>query len=636
MRSQAELEPPARGGSAPDDGAADNAAAAIGRPAPAPAQHAPTQHAPEQPTQAAPDQGVDFTGEHGDSIETGKRLIRLSDDRGTSIAERIASSFYRLTWRTPLHAFRLRGRFPLKLLGVPHDPLPGNVVQGKALRAGYFLFRGMKLPISKLDFSNLPTPPAFTDYIHSFAWLRDLAAAGERQDVAPIAEALLKRWLDAHDERIAEPAWRPDNAAWRLIFWICHAPLILSTEDRVHRSRVLNAIARTARHLDRTADAGRPGVPQLVAWTAVVTAGLSLPGGDPRRAFGEGGLRKALLHCFYADGGTISRAPEQQAEAIGVLAILKSVYAQRQLEAPAWIDETLSVAVPALTALMHADGGLGSWQGSAATPPEKVEAVVRASGIRARPLRQARDWGYQRVVASRTLLQVDAAPPPVSRATDAGCASTLAIEFSHGPHRIIVNCGGAALAGALIPQELADALRTTAAHSTLTLGDQNSTTILPDGRLGKGVSEVEIDRREIPGEQGGASRIELSHDGYVRNHNLRHKRLLILTASGKELRGEDMLMPVGRGRKGTDIPFAIRFHLGPDVEPTMTADGQAALLRIPDGTLWQLRCAGAAMRIDESIWVDGNGRPNPTYQLELTGTTPAGGASVGWLLKYIS
>lgn len=146
---------------------------------------------------------------------------------------------------------------------------------------------------------------------------------------------------------------------------------------------------------------------------------------------------------------------------------------------------------------------------------------------------------------------------------------------------------------------------------------------------------VEIDRREVTNDTGGASRLELSHDGYVKRHGFTHRRLLILANSGRELRGEDMLIPAGRKRRHDGLPFAIRFHLGPDVEPTMTADGQAALLRLSGGALWQLRCAGARMRIEESLWVDADGRPNPTFQLELTGNVPAGGASIGWLLKHI-
>lgn len=612
MTDQADMAPPARGRSQGDDDAIP-----LVRPG------------------SVTSEAIAADDDAPDSIETGRRLIRLSDDRGASLADRVAARFYRLTWRTPLHALRLRGRFPLQLLGVPDDPIPGDPMAGKALRAGHFLFRGLRQPTARFDFADPGLPGPFADYIHSFAWLRDIAAAGERQDIAPIAEALQMRWLDAHDERIAEPAWRPDNAGWRILFWLAYAPLLLSSGNHVHRSRVLNGIARTARHLDRTADSVRAGVPQLVAWSGVVAAGLSLPGGEPRKAFGEAGLRRALLNCFYADGGTISRAPGQQADAIAVLSMLSRVYALRRMEPPPWIGETLAVAVPALTALTHGDGGLGSWQGSGATPADTVASVVAASGVRARPLRQARDWGYQRLVAGRALLQVDAAPPPVARATSAGCASTLAIEFSDGPHRIIVNCGGAALAGALIPAELAAALRTTAAHSTLTLGDLNSTAILPDGTLGKGVTQVEIDRREIAHDAGNATRLELSHDGYVKRRGLIHKRLLILTQSGRELRGEDMMLPASRRRRSADMPFAIRFHLGTGVEPSMTADGQAALLRLSGGALWQLRCAGARMRIEDSLWVDGNGRPTPTFQLELTGVVPSGGASVGWLLKHI-
>mgnify|MGYP000020485849 FL=1 len=566
-----------------------------------------------------------------DTIETGKRLIRLSDDRGAGLAERIAAQFYRLTWRTPLHALKLRGKFPLKLLGVPDDPIPGDVVAGKAIRAGHFLFRGLKLPTARADFAAPGVPDHFADYLHSFAWLRDLAAAGPMKEVAPTAEALQRRWLDAHDERITAPAWRQDVAGWRLLYWLAYAPALLASDDIVHRSRTLNHIARVARHLDRTAGAARPGVGQVVAWSAIVAAGLALPNGEGRRAFGEGGLRDALLACFYADGGTISRSPDAQIEAIAALSMLARVYALRRMEVPAWIGETLGVAVPALTALTHGDGGLGNWQGSGAIPAERVAAIVAASKVRARPLRQARDWGYQRLTAGRTVLQVDAAPPPVARATDAGCASTLAFEFSDGADRLIVNCGGAGLAGALVPSELAKGLRTTAAHSTLTLADQNSTAILPDGTLGQGVTEVEIDRRELD----SGSRIELSHDGYRRRHGFVHRRLLILAGSGRELRGEDMLIPSGRKRRGEPLPFTVRFHLSPQVQWSMLDGEGQLLLRHDSGAGWHFQCAGARLRVEDSLWVDGDGRPVPSYQIELSGDVPQGGVSVGWRLRKL-
>src|SRR3546814_2865456 len=75
-----------------------------------------------------------------------------------------------------------------------------------------------------------------------------------REQAAPIAEAILRKWLAVHAEKPSEPAWRADNAGWRMLFWTAHAPLILSSTDLVYRSLVLNCIARTARHLDRGAE----------------------------------------------------------------------------------------------------------------------------------------------------------------------------------------------------------------------------------------------------------------------------------------------------------------------------------------------------------------------------------------------
>lgn len=566
-----------------------------------------------------------------DTIEPGKRLIRLPSERGLSLGERLVNQITRLTWRTPLHHFRLKGRFPLKLLGVPEDPVAGDARAGTAIRAGHFLHRGLKQPLADLDFRTLSVAPPFADYLHSFAWLRDLSASATRADGAPIAERVVADWLAAHGELVSEPAWRPDNCGWRILFWAAHAPLILSSSNLVYRSAVLNHIARAARHLDQTADRMRPGLPQLVAWIGIVAASLLLPGGEPRRIFGEAGLKKALEAVIYADGGNISRSPLVQLDAIMAIAMLQRIYAMRSVTPPQYLHEVQTRAVPAVLGVTHGDGGLGCWQGSGAASAEQVRAVTDASGVRTRPLKQARDWGYQRLTAGKLILLADAAPPPVARVTDAGCASTLAFELSDGPTRIIVNCGGAGLAGATIPVALARGLRTTAAHSTLVLADTNSTAILPNGTLGKGVTEVEIDRRE----NEAGSRLEMSHDGYARRHGLIHRRSLMLLPSGRELRGEDVLLPAPRARRRGSIGFALRFHLGLGISASLTADRQGALLRIAGGPLWQFRCSDGEVAIEDSLWVDGDGRPHPIEQLVVSGTSPAGGASIGWILKHI-
>lgn len=569
-----------------------------------------------------------------DSIDEGRRLMRIGGAGGLSLAERLAERLLRLAWQTPIHALRLKGRHPLKLIAVPDDPIAGDVARGHALLDGDLAYGGEMRAIAALDMKRPDTSAAYAEHLHAFAWLRDLSTVATRGVGAPIAEALMARWLDAHADTIDPLAWRPDLWGRRILFWTAHAPLILSSADLVYRSRVLNVLAKGARHLDRGADKTPPGAGRIAAWCGMVAAGLLIPGGDPRQAFGEAGLARALGTSLFDDGGSVSRSPAMLLDSIALLTMLREVYAARRLELPEGVAAALVRMVGALLGTMHGDRALSSWQGGGPDAPDHIAAVIAASGVRTRPLRQAGDWGYQRLATGSVVLVVDAAPPPVARAIDGGCASTLAFEFSDGAHRIVVNCGGSAMAAGSLPAALVQGLRTTAAHSTLIVGDSNSTAIHADGTLGRGVGEVELGRQE----SDAASRIEASHDGYVRRWGFVHRRQLMLSAGGRELRGDDALLPRGRRPRAGTTPFAVRFHLGAGVRASPTADGLAALLRLPgqgsgSGAMWQFRVRGGTLAIDDSVWIDGAGRAVASQQLVVTGEAAAGGASVSWAFK---
>ena len=556
-------------------------------------------------------------------------LIVRPKGAGQNLLERLSLQFYKLTWRTPLHNGRLKGKVPLRLLAVPEDPLKGSVARGQSLRMGKFHFQGFEQAFEGLDYQKLTLPPALTDYIHRFDWLRDLAAATNRGDGAPVAAQIADDWLVANGMKTREPAWRVDNCAWRLLNMAAGSPFLLTSTDPIYRSRVINHFARVARHLDQSAPRAQSHFAKSVGWAGVVAASLLLPEGKARRAVGENGLAEALRATIFPDGGVVSRSPVQLMELIGLLSLLKQCYNARDEIAPAFLTDALGRAVPALLGLTHADGGLGAWQGSAHVGAERIEALITASEVRARPHRQALDWGYQRVSAGKSVLLLDAGPPPLARQSASGCASTLAFELSHGAQRIIVNCGGAALVGAAIPAALARGLRTTAAHSTLCINDTNSTAILPGGQLGKGVAEVGLERRDVD----SATRIEASHDGYVRSFGFNHARLLILRSDGMELRGEDTLVPQGKPKDGS--PVHVRFHLGPDIEITPNDNKQTTLLRMADGSNWAFAAAGGTLSIDDSLWVDEDGRPHPTRQLVIAADTGKGGLTIGWQLRHL-
>lgn len=574
-------------------------------------------------------------------IEPG-RALALADFAPPAVG--VGERLLRFAYRLGIPGSALSGHFGKvakpRLLATVRSPLAGSRVAGTALRAGHFLVHGVKAPIAQVDFAGAARmAPPLERVVHSFAWLHDIEACGPREQGAPVAERVLAAWLAANpavpNRPGKGPAWTVGNAGIRLINWLVHAPLILSGNDTALRSRVFAQMSETARWLDRNVGRAEDLLAEVAGWSGIVAAGLLMPDGKPRRLFGESGLIKALGEAVGDDGGVLSRSPLLQMDLIALLVRLRACYQAVRRDPPLAIEAVVALLVPPLLALTHGDGSLGSWQGGWAVDAEVVAALVQASGVRTRPLREVRQWGYQRVVAGKSILLFDAAPPPLAKHARAGCASTLAFELSSAGQRIVVNCGGAACAGGLIPVRLEQGLRATAAHSTLVLDDANSTAVLINGKLGSGVSEVEIERRLLPGErQGGATRLEASHNGYASRHGLIHRRILILRDDGSELRGEDLLVPrSGKGKTGK-VGFAIRFHLGVGIEAGLSQDGQGAGLALPDGSYWQFRSGGEGqLSIEESLWADGQGRPQPIQQLVISGLVSRSGGTFSWLLK---
>ena len=107
---------------------------------------------------------------------------------------------------------RLKGRYPLKLIAVPDDPVIGDVARGQALLDGRVGFRGETRAISPRSTSKRPDwgGAVRRAYLHGFAWLRDLSTVATRAQGAPVAEALMARWLDAHADKVDALRLAPD------------------------------------------------------------------------------------------------------------------------------------------------------------------------------------------------------------------------------------------------------------------------------------------------------------------------------------------------------------------------------------------------------------------------------------------
>jgi uncharacterized heparinase superfamily protein len=487
--------------------------------------------------------------------------------------------------------------------------------------------------VRDLDFAAASHPTAWREWADSWLWLRDLAAhLPDPEAAARIAEPVAARWLarfPGYDPR----AWAADITGQRLLMALSHAPLLLSSSDQTYRSLMLTALGTWARHLDKAAMRLPEGIGRARALAGLWAAGLLLPGGETRAARALSGLEALLGRIVLPDGGVASRAPIDALALVDLLLHAGSAADASGGRAPMAFQQALGVLVPGLRAMALGDGIIGAWAGSTALPAHVLDRLARQAPTGTATAPGGHASGYHRLVAGKVVLVVDAGPPPVARLAPEGHAGTLAFEMSDGDQRLIVNCGGVRGLATPLPGPLASALRTTAAHSTLIVSDTNSTRIREDGTLGLGVVTVEVERR------GGTEGqwLEASHDGYARRFGLLVRRRLWLAPDGTDLRGEDVLEPVGGAlRRRTARSFDIRFHLGAGIAATPTADGTGALLKLANGKVWQMKARGGAVGIEPSLWVGPDGQVHKTQQLVVSAATEAGAATIGWSFRRAS
>ena len=509
-------------------------------------------------------------------------------------------------------------------------PWPADSQAGQALLAGDFRFAGETVreprPLSRPSGATL----AWREGIDRFDWLNDLRAAG-----APGAQALAidltRRWL-GENQRYREDTWRADILAARLRNLLLNSAYLTggpgAGADAGFKALLMGSLYRQAAHLARALPDALYGAALLEAVIALMLAGLMLPRGErllvrARKLFG-----RELPRQLLADGGHVERSPQVMLDLLIRLIDLRDVFTAARRPLPDSLQITIETLASVVLMLTHGDGQLARFNDTAENDPRLVEAALRRAGGRLRPLNQLPLTGFQRMDCGRTLVVVDCGAPPRHGLDAHAHAGTLAFEMSVDGDHLIVNCGAHPWA-----KEWQQVQRTSAAHSTMIVDNVNSSMLLPLRKaIGGGMKmggialkpEIVTSRRE---ETNGQIWLDLSHNGYEEGFGLIHRRRLYLSANGEDFMGEDQL--VGKGGNA----FAVRFHLHPAVQVSVTQDGQAALMKLPRGSFWRMRVQGGELALAESAFIGAGGRVRRTQQLVILGTIESDRTEVKWLIQ---
>ena len=538
-------------------------------------------------------------------------------------------------------AKRVRGALPLRAgANLPsRTPRPfhaskpsfylGDVTKSADLLVGRFEFAGQLLDVG--PWTTASPSRRFAGWLHEFDWLQDLLAVNSEEHQAK-ARTYVDGWIETYgkgNEFVTEPA----QLARRMFNWLSLWSPALSISGLEDTDMALGGDARVVER--RRASVLRQltllrgslktlpaGLPRLTAGCALAMGGARMKG--TKTQFLERGLDLLDVELqlqILPDGGHISRSPEACATALGQLLTLDTLLADRGLEGSRELSRAIDRIAPMVAFFRRSGGKLAPFHGGGESNKAMIAELLRVAPGEPKAFGYGPHVGYQRLEANKTIAIVDTGEAPPRPFDTKTHLAPLALDLSTPEGPMITGCGF----NGEQPDSWARPVRAAAANSTLVLDGRSPGRLLTrDWQrqiVGEAVDRVAGPVRATRKEQTSGIWLESYHEGYLGEYGLSHRRRIFMPRDGHDIRGEDSLFtPMGFAPIRRDqVPFAIRFHIHPNVRVSLSQDRSSALLVVNGKAGWRFRTDGKQVSLEDSVYLAAGSVPVKTQQLVIYG-----------------
>lgn len=534
--------------------------------------------------------------------------------------------------RSPLFSWRYDTHEVNQLLLVPRDLRTADPSLSIELDMGQFGLAGATVLLNgRSPFHVEPPNESWERELHGFGWLRNLRAAR--------SERAFDQAIDLFDDWQATfrsqkgTAYLPEVAARRLISWFSYSNFLLHEADEARYIKFMRSIEDHMRYLSMSGSHAADGMPRLLSLISLAYAGLCVA---EQEQFAHSQVRlmcAELDRQVLADGGHISRDNSVLASILLDLLPLRQCFVTLNQTPPTPLVAAINRMLPMIHYMRLGDGMMSRFNGAGTTLPDTLSTAMAYDDASNKALREARHSKYYRLQRGNVVLLMDGGKPPaldLSQKAHAGC---LSFEMSSGTCPLIVNCGAAPP----VYQHLAPNARATVSHSTLTVNNRSSANFIHDKKPKKHKMASLLDgppNVEAHYDHDAESfQIVGSHDGYLEQFGLVHHRLIALSKDGYTVTGEDWIEVPQHTKQvvegGLGWPFAVHFHIHPDVMTTRASDGKSLTLTLPDTQVWKFSADGGLIYLEESTFYADFAGPCQAVQAVIRGTC-LGPTSIPW------
>jgi uncharacterized heparinase superfamily protein len=486
-----------------------------------------------------------------------------------------------------------------------------------------FVFLNQTHPIHDVsDWNNPALPKLWLYNLHYFDDLnaQDARARGERH------RKLMHRWIIENPPTFGN-AWEPYPSSLRIVNWIKWTLAGNSLDKEAIQSLYLQA-----RWLSLRIEWHLLGNHLLANAKALIFAGVFFSG-DEARAWLKSGLQiyqDQIPEQILADGMHFELSPMYHAilleDILDILNLSRSYPNQFEENFKDLLQVSAQKMLVAHQTLIHPDGQISFFNDAAfeiAAPNDQLTGYAQSLGIQLASnlididyqntddlsLSRLTNAGYVRLEGSNACALLDIAAIGPDYLPGHAHADSLSFELSVFNQRVIVNGGTSSYSD----QDIRAYERSTAAHSTVEIDEQNSSEVWGQFRVAKRAYPQDV----VVEKEDDAFRVSCSHDGYTRMAaSAIHTRVWQMDKNTLSVADK---VHVEQG--ATPSSAIARFILHPSIQIKQLSQDQWQLL-LPNQKEIQLHVVVGEGHIEGSRYAPEFGKPQSTQSLavKLVGT----------------
>ena len=505
-----------------------------------------------------------------------------------------------------------------KILYNPESLWIGNKSNGVKIIDGFLNYQKETVYFDENVWKQNHGSSSWNNYLHSFMWIKDIRQVGTDQARIFVRKKIFS-WIEECDY-FNSLIWNREVLSKRIFYLLTNLSFFFETASEGFQKKFSNNINKQCILLFKKYKRSELIVNNIFAVKSMILSSICFRNLEVNYELSIKTLR-FIIDSKLKDGMHNLRSPSEHFYFLCSLLDIKNFIGNLNKEIPPYLNNVIEDMSSVLNFFRIGEGNLAIFNKYEFISKNKINNVLKKVGHKYRLPKVSECNGFKRVSKNKLTFIMDCGKPTKEQ-TQAG---SLSFEFSHFSEKVVVNCGSPFINN----KHWNDAMRSTAAHSTLNINEINSSDIFFNKDTTSRIANVFSEQFE----KNDSVWINSYHDGYKRLFGITHVRSIHIDLNNLIIRGEDSFRHQ-QNNIHSKSKYFLRFHIHPSIKLNVTASRRKVVLKLKNNYGWEFICSEPLIEIEDGIYLGENKIVQPNYHILLSDKISKN-CSIKWLFRLI-